>query len=461
MTVDQVEEEVNAQAKAYSLTLLERNEVTEQIYGRNFDLHIVFDGSLSEILEDQKGFDWPFAIFRKKDLVINTMVEYDDAMLEEEMESLRGLEPDYMEEPVNAHISQYENGGYEIVSETKGTAIKKDILLNKMKEAVTSLETSLSLEEADCYEKAEITSESPKLMQALEEINRMAGARITYEFGENTEIVDGDRISQWLSVDEDSEVVLDSDGVKEFVDYLGKTYNTFGRVRTFKTTYGDVLQINGGDYGWWLDRATEITELSQLIQNGENTVREPAYFQTAQQYGDDDIGDTYVEVNLTAQHLFFYKDGTLILESDFVSGNVSKNYGTPTGTYPVQYTETDATLNGEDYSTPVKYWMPFNRNIGFHDASWRSTFGKNIYLTSGSHGCINMPPAAAKTMFENMKKGVAVVVYELPGTENYDTTLEKNQMDSIVPGDNESITDSTVPEDNTDTTNAAIPETIQ
>ena len=134
-----------------------------------------------------------------------------------------------------------------------------------------------------------------------------------------------------------------------------------------------------------------------------------------------------MEVNLTAQHLFFYKDGKRILESDFVSGNVSKKFGTPTGTYPVQYKQNDATLVGEDYETPVKYWMPFNKNIGFHDASWRSKFGKDIYLTNGSHGCINMPPANAKKMFQNIQRGVAVVVYKLPGTETYDVNKLKGK----------------------------------
>jgi lipoprotein-anchoring transpeptidase ErfK/SrfK len=126
--------------------------------------------------------------------------------------------------------------------------------------------------------------------------------------------------------------------------------------------------------------------------------------------------------------LFFYKDGELIVESDFVSGNVSKNFATPVGTYPIQYKENDAVLVGEDYETPVKYWMPFNRNIGMHDASWRKEFGKNIYMTRGSHGCINMPPKAAKKVFENIKRGVAVVVYELPGTESYDVEKAKETI---------------------------------
>jgi hypothetical protein len=251
-------------------------------------------------------------------------------------------------------------------------------------------------------------------------MNKLAGAEITYKFGKDTEVLDGTTISKWITVDENYKVNFDPSGIKDFVDYIGKTYNSFGRVRTFKTSYKKVVKIEGGDYGWWLNRPKEVEELTELVKNGAKVVKEPAYYQTAQQYGDDDIGDTYVEINLTAQHLFFYKNGKLILQSDFVSGNVSKDLGTPVGTYPIQYKENDATLVGEDYSTPVKYWMPFNRNIGLHGASWRDKFGGDIYLTNGSHGCINMPPAKAKKLFKYIQRGVGVVVYELPGTETYD-----------------------------------------
>lgn len=59
----------------------------------------------------------------------------------------------------------------------------------------------------------------------------------------------------------------------------------------------------------------------------------------------------------------------------------------------------DATLVGENYASDVRYFMPFAYNVGIHDASWRSTFGKEIYKTSGSHGCINVPPKKAKNCF--------------------------------------------------------------
>lgn len=431
MTVEKTKEAINGRTKSYILTLEKRNDLREQIFGDDIDLHTVFDGGLEDLLEEQNGFSWPVSFFKKNELEVGTMLEYDSALLEKYYNELDCFDESLVERPVNAYISEYGENGYEIIPETKGTVVKKNELFEAVKESVLSLNPSINLEEGGYYEAAEINAENEKLIEAAKEMNKIAGANISYEFGENIEVLNGQQISEWLSVEEDYTVTLDPEGVKEFVDYIGKTYNSFGRVRTFKTSYGPTLQIKGGDYGWWLDRPTEVKELTELLLEGETLVREPAYLQVAQQYGDDDIGNTYVEVNLTAQHLFFYKDGSLVVESDFVSGNLMKNYGTPTGTYPVQYKENDATLRGEDYATPVKYWMPFNGNIGFHDASWRRDFGKYIYYTNGSHGCINMPPAAAKTMFENIKRGVAVVVYELPGTENYNIEERNTAMEAV------------------------------
>lgn len=417
MTVEQADEVIQAQFKTYSLKLEGRNSLSSEIRGEDFDLHVNYDGRLEELLDTQNSLLWPIALFNNSKLEATTLLEYDEDLLKDLILSLTFFQKENLEEPVDAYISDYKKGiGYEIIPEVPGTQPDFELLLAAVKGAIMSLEPRLSLEEADSYIKPKVTSESPKLIQAVEELNNIAGAEIIYEFGQDTEILDGIKISEWLSISEDGNVILDESGVKEYVDYLGKTYNTFGRTRSFKTSYGVEIKVIGGDYGWWLNRPLEVTELTELILTGEKTKKKPAYFQTAQQYGDDDIGNTYVEVNLTAQHLFFYKAGKLIMETDFVSGNLSKGYGTPTGTYPIKHKGRNATLNGEDYSTPVEYWLPFNLGIGFHDAPWRKEFGGEIYKTNGSHGCINMPPEQAKTMFENIQWGVAVVVYELPGS---------------------------------------------
>ena len=178
------------------------------------------------------------------------------------------------------------------------------------------------------------------------------------------------------------------------------------------------MTISNGAYGWKIDTEGEVAQLLEDIKSGKSVEREPVYSQTANSHGENDYGNSYVEINLTSQHLFVYKNGSLVVDSDFVSGNLSKGHGSPTGAFSVTYTTTDAVLRGEDYATPVKYWMPFAGDVGMHDASWRKSFGGNIYKTNGSHGCINLPTSVAKTIYNTIEKGWPVLVYTLPGTES-------------------------------------------
>lgn len=174
---------------------------------------------------------------------------------------------------------------------------------------------------------------------------------------------------------------------------------------------GRDIQIAQGDYGWRIDQKAETKHLLELLAAKQSATCEPIYAQTAAVHAKNDWGTTYVEVSLTDQYLWLYKDGHCILESYFVSGNPTRGHATPKGIYGLTYKTRDATLSGEGYDSKVKYWMPFNRNVGLHDAPWRKTFGGQIYRNNGSHGCINLPPANAAKIYENVDKNTPVIVY--------------------------------------------------
>ena len=127
--------------------------------------------------------------------------------------------------------------------------------------------------------------------------------------------------------------------------------------------------------------------------------------------GKNDIGDSYVEADLTNQHLYLYQDGEVVLETDFVSGRINNNSRTPEGIFGITYKTRNAVLRGEGYATPVNYWMPFYGNYGMHDATWRGAFGGDIYLTNGSHGCINLPLNMAEQIYGYVFKGFPVICY--------------------------------------------------
>ena len=122
-------------------------------------------------------------------------------------------------------------------------------------------------------------------------------------------------------------------------------------------------------------------------------------------------GQTYVDVNITAQKLTYYQNGVPTLVSEIVTGNESAGHDTPQGTFQVYNKATNRTLRGPGYASFVKYWMPFTGYYGLHDAAWRSSFGGEIYKTNGSHGCVNMPRSMAEAFFNTISVGTTVIVH--------------------------------------------------
>ena len=120
---------------------------------------------------------------------------------------------------------------------------------------------------------------------------------------------------------------------------------------------------------------------------------------------------TYVDVNLATQMVNYYENGELKLSTPCVTGNTSLGRGTPCGTYSINAEVPGKFLTGPTWNVWVDRWMPFNGDIGLHDASWRSSFGGDIYQTNGSHGCVNLPHDAALALFDMAKIGTTVVVH--------------------------------------------------
>lgn len=409
--LEAAEKEVTKTVSEYKLQLLERGEKIEEITGEEIGLHLMFDVKLSTILEEQSPLDWFLHFFKKNEYENPSNLVYDEVMLEDRFKELDCVNPEKVKQPVDAKLSEYSAEGYKIVKEEQGNQLKEQEVYTFVEKAVMALEPALDLEQNNFYVTPNVYESDERLIQQREIANQYTNTRLEYNFCDVTEVVDGDLISQWLLFGEDFSVIISEDKVKEFVDYLGKTYNTFGKSRNFKTSYGQDIVVKGGDYGWWMNRGAEKNEIIECIKKGEQKVKEPVYFQKAKCYGNNDIGPSYVEINLEKQHLFFYKDGQLVVESDFVSGNIAKNHGTPTGTFPILYKEKNAVLKGEDYESDVKYWMPFYNGVGLHDASWRKKFGGQIYKKSGSHGCVNLPENVTKIIFDNIEVGTAVICY--------------------------------------------------
>ena len=416
-SAEQVEEMIRKEIDSYVLSLEERGDQKEEIRGEDISLKPEFGSSISGLIDRQNAFSWPVSFFIPQELEEATMVDFDEEKLEQSVMELQCMQKENQKKPEDAHCSEYTENGYEIVPEEQGSKIKKKVLLSALKEGVSNLKDTISLEDENCYAKPGITSENEALIRLVDTLNQYTGVAITYDEEEKTETLDGSITHNWMDV-ADMQVSINEEKVAEYVDELASSHNTVFRKHTLKTSYGQTIDIVNGDYGWKVDKAGEKEQIIKDLKEGTSKTREITYERRGASRGENDYGNTYVEINLTAQHLFFYKNGSLVVESDFVSGNISKNYDTPTGIYGLTYKQKDAVLKGENYASPVDFWMPFCNNVGMHDASWRSSFGGGIYKTSGSHGCINLPRSAAQKIFENIEEGDPVIVYTLPGTES-------------------------------------------
>ena len=123
------------------------------------------------------------------------------------------------------------------------------------------------------------------------------------------------------------------------------------------------------------------------------------------------MGSTYVEVSIDRQHMWYYKNGKLLVETDVVTGNADGWHNTPRGYFSMYQRARNTTLSGPGYASFVEYWMAFSGGCGIHDASWRSRFGGSIYKGDGSHGCVNTPIDKVKIIYNNSDYGTPVIVY--------------------------------------------------
>lgn len=338
-------------------------------------------------------------------------------------------------ESKDAYIEYDESAGqYKIVPDELGTQIDEERLLKEsQKEIQAALQEKLLHKKImveitnESYQRAAVTKEQEALVSELNELNgRLQGyldATVTYTFGDVTEVVDSDTIRSWLMID-GKEISLNEDLMWEHIENLSARYNTMYVPRILETSDGGTVEISNNEYGYWIDEEGEFAQLKADLEGGIPVTREPVYSQKGiGRNGVDDLVNGYVEISLDKQHLWFYKNGELVTETDVVTGKpdggVNKETGekeswaTYQGAYPLAYKERNAVLSSDiyGYETPVEYWMPFVYGQGLHDADWQPSFGGDRYLTNGSHGCVNLPPSQAAVIFENIEEGCPILIY--------------------------------------------------
>lgn len=409
-TVKEVEKDIKSQIASYELVIQEREDKTETISAAKIGMEYVDDGKIKELKKQQNPFTWFLSFAHAKDYTMSATTTYDEAAVNAAVDQLTAVQEENMVKPANAHLEVTENG-YEIIPETVGTELDKEKVKATVKDAIAKGASKVNLEEAGCYTSPEVVSTDENLVKQRDQGNAFLNVTVTIDFADRQEIVDKEVMKDWLVVNEEGNIDLSHEKAKAYVQELKYEYDTFGTSRPFTTADGQNITVSGGDYGWVIAPNDTTTKIVDAIKSGQSQTITPEYTYTAYRREKDEIGDTYVEISLSKQHMWFFKDGQLLVSTDVVTGNHNKGWDTHTGVYAIMYKERDATLVGEGYNSHVNYWMPFYANTGIHDATWRNSFGGSIYMNDGSHGCVNTPYENAEKIYNNIEKGVPVVVY--------------------------------------------------
>ena len=424
MTLQKANDQLSKKVNGQSLKLIFNDGQSEVLQSAQLGVSYNKDNSLNQLMKNQNKWAWFIGFFKNEKNTLTDLIQISDENLTNGIASMEHAKEENQIAPTDAYI-QYKDGSFSIIEETLGSKFNIEELVKNIKVALSEGKQQLDVTKANGYVKPQVYKDDQDLNNQLKAANEYCLSAITYTTPKGKEIaLDGSTLITWLSKQDDGSYTKDESVFKEkltaFVKELASQYNSIGATRTFTGKDGQSHTVSGGTYGFRVSTDSEVSALLKMInENKSENNRIPEHTGQLPSGENGGLGTTYLEINITKQHLWFVKDGSVVLESNFVSGKESDSTRlTPSGTYYIYNKERNRVLRGTkqpngkyEYESPVSYWMPFNKGIGLHDASWRSTFGGDIYINSGSHGCINLPTGFAGSLYSQIYVNLPVVVY--------------------------------------------------
>ncbi|MFQ9259625.1 MAG: L,D-transpeptidase family protein, partial [Blautia sp.] len=426
MTAKEAETKIKEQAANYTLNVKFKDNDTKSVSGKDIDYTYAGDGSVESVLKKQNSFLW-FLGNGGKEKDSQVTMQYSQEKLDAVIDGFDEFQSaDGENAPASAYIT-FQNNEFEIVDAVMGEGMDLTLAKQCIENALINADTEVDLEKAGVYDGTLVTADDETLNAQKDQLNELVRASITYSMPDGTtQVLDGNTMKDWLAVDADGNYSKDenqwNERVKEYVANLAAAIDTNGKDHTFPATgiEGGVA-ISQEGYGWKVDQEQEIAKIAEEVDAHAADTREPQYAQRefAASTENNGFGKTYVEVDASRQHIWLYKDGNLVVDGDCVTGLMEQSSYTKPGIYTTAAKESQKKLHGElqadgsySWERDVDSWIPFNGEIGFYDASWRSSFGGNLYLTAGSTtGSVALPTAVAQALYDNVDDGTPVIIY--------------------------------------------------
>lgn len=408
------------------------------IAAKDLSMQIQMRDEFRQCIQKQKAYLWFVNMFKKYEFKIGADVSWDAGKLKDFYDSCEILNKKNMKKPADAYVG-VEDGKFAIIDEVVGSTLSMDKFKKTVESSLSEVLPEVDLMEAGCYVLPKVYADDEELKKELDAKNEYAKNEIKIQMDDLTLEPEMELYEEILKKNGDS-YAIDDNKVKNYVVNLAKQYDTVNTTRVFETSFDNKkIETLGKSFGYELDQEATLAALEKALKAGKSATVEAVFkSKGATLQGDNDIGNTYIEVNLSEQKVAAYQNGKKVAEGDCVSGNESIGHGTCIGLYAIQGKQSPSVLRGEkkpvtktvtkkkkgkkvkvtqtsyeyEYESPVTFWMPFNGGIGLHDAAgWRSSYGGSIYLYNGSHGCVNLPYSLAETLYNTFDIGTPVVVY--------------------------------------------------
>lgn len=438
-TVKQVNEElVKNEALCHNnetsqVVILGEDGVSEIIEVDAADISPDYTDALKTYLKQNTGGFWAERLQSAENMsLVAEKYVWDEGKLQAEFDSLSVVREELAKRD-GVFLEYEEEAGYYLEDGNRGR-LDTQKAYSYLKICLSLGETVVNLVSGDCYYDREDTLQDEEQRELWEKINAFSDCKIVYDMGAESIPLTADITSRFLerkeledssspenslnsgsipALDENGNLLVSEAKVRSWVEQLAGEYDTCKTEREFLSTRGDVVTVKYGTYGTKIDVGAEVAYLLKAVQEKRTETENhiPAYKQKGYVRGLDDIGDTYIEVDMTEQRMYFYFKGELMIDTDVVTGDVLRHRETPEGIYYVYSKQRNRILRGGDYPCFVKYWMPVVGGVGIHDASWRKSFGGEIYKTGGSHGCINTPEEKVSQLYDMTEKGMPVIMF--------------------------------------------------
>ena len=362
---------------------------------------------------------------------------FEGQLLEYSHDQLYLLLSGALETPVRDAAITYDENQNQFVAEPAqtGRVFAMSDLSDQVRRIVCSLTPEYGIRVPFSEMQPSLKESDAVFLSALEKANGYLDISLKYTFtpesGETqTEQLDRKTIAGFIAVSDELEVTVNEKQVKAYAASLAEKHNVVDYKGDFITHYGTALSYTVDYYGQQVDTEGLVQDLLLCLESQTSGTRTAPYLPKT---GRESLpyGGNYVEISLSAQQIWVYRNGECVVSSSVVSGSPAFERSTPTGVYSIYDKDRNCYLVGEDYDVFVSYWMAFTGAVGLHDASWRSYFGGEIYVYDGSHGCVNLPADVAARTYENVEVGTKVIVYggitevdtltqEIIGTQSYD-----------------------------------------